>query len=73
MNRFVEDSNKVRERSDKGKFQNISSREISLEKRALSKILIQQVLTKDSSCPIKIQKWTMQDLKEHGESCKANN
>ena len=37
VKRFIENSNKVRGRSDKGKFQKISRREISSVKKTLSK------------------------------------
>ena len=37
VKRFIENSNKVRGRSDKGKFRKISRREISLVKKTLSK------------------------------------
>ena len=43
VKRFIENSNKVRGRSDKGKFRKISRREISSVKKTLPKILIQRV------------------------------
>ena len=76
VKRFMENSDKGRGRADKGRFRKISRREISSVKKSYQKILIQRVrryfMKLDCWSPIKIQCWTVQDLKKHWKSYKAN-